>query len=130
MSILAQCPICRKKQSIKNKLCKCGEKLDKAKRSGRIRYWINYRMPDGTQRRESVGAFEGLDPYSLKDARDAESKRVVQKREKRIFDMLPESEMTFEELSEWFLPIEQNKIISGKISEEYYNVKILLRRNI
>lgn len=95
MAILAECPICRKKQSVKNKRCSCGQNMDSAKRSQRVRYWISYRMPDGKQRRESVGAFEGLNAYSKTDAEIAMSKREVQKREKRILDMLPESTITF-----------------------------------
>ena len=71
MAILAECPICHSKQSNRNKMCSCGEDLDKGKRSKRVKYWISYRMPDGKQRRESVGAFEGLDPFSISDARDA-----------------------------------------------------------
>lgn len=110
MAILAECPICHKRQSNKNKKCRsCGEDLDKAKRSQRVRYWISYRLPDGRQRRESVGALEGLDPYSITDARDAESKRVVQKKEKRIFDMLPESEITFDDLADWYKKLKQIK---------------------
>jgi hypothetical protein len=96
MSILAECPLCRKKQSNKNKKCTCGQDLDKAKRSQRVRYWISYRLPGGKQRREVVG-------FSLEEARDAEGKRRSQKRENRIFDMLPESKMTFNELTKWYL---------------------------
>ena len=33
MAILAECPACHKKQKAKNKLCKCGEDLDKAKKA-------------------------------------------------------------------------------------------------
>ena len=69
MAILAECPICHKKQSTKNKKCSCGLALDEAKKAKKVRYWISYRMPDGKQRRESVGGFEGLDPYSIKDAK-------------------------------------------------------------
>jgi integrase len=123
MAILAECPICHKKQATKNKVCKCGWNLDDAKKSKKVRYWIGYRMPDGKQRRESVGALEGLDPYSITDAKDALSKRQVQKRERKIFDMMPDSEWTFNELSEWFLPLEQNRVLSGKISEAYYPIK-------
>ena len=94
-SILGECPLCHKKQATKNKTCKCGLNLDDAKKSKKIRYWISYRMPDGKQRRESVSTFENLNPHSIKDARDALSKREVQKKEKRLFDMLPESQMTF-----------------------------------
>ena len=116
MGILAECPTCHAKQSIRNKKCKCGLSLDDAKKRNRlknkeggVRYWIAYRMPDGKQRRESVGAFEGLDAYSLDDAKAADAKRMVQKKEKRIFDMLPESETTFSELTEWYLSLKSVK---------------------
>jgi hypothetical protein len=77
--------------------------MDKSKKAKKVRYWIAYRMPGGKQRKEAVGAFKGLDPYSIKDAKEALAKRHVQKRERRIFDMLPESEMTFDELAQWYL---------------------------
>ena len=99
MSILAECPYCNRKQSLKNKRCRCGEDLDKLKRGRKVRYWINYRLPGGRQRREPVG-------YSIEEARDADGKRRGQKRENRIFDMLPESKMTFKELTEWYLDLE------------------------
>lgn len=34
MAVLAECPICRRRQSLRNKVCKCGENLDKAKKAG------------------------------------------------------------------------------------------------
>ncbi len=33
MGVLAECPMCKQIQSLKNKRCKCGENLDAAKRS-------------------------------------------------------------------------------------------------
>jgi integrase len=112
-SILAECPNCHRKQASKNKTCKCSLDLDDAKKSKKIRYWICYRMPDGKQRRESVSTFEDLSPYSIKDARDALSKREVQKKEKRLFDMLPESQMTFNELTDWYLDLEKVKALAS-----------------
>ena len=103
MSILAECPLCKQKQSLKNKNCKCGEDLVKAKKVKRVKYWINYRLTTGQQRRESVGAMEDLDGYSIQDARNAEAKRRVQKKENRVMEMLPESNMTFNDLSDWYL---------------------------
>jgi len=88
MTILAECPICRRKQSVKKKACPCGQDLDKAKKSRTVKYWVSYRMPDGTQRRELVQG-EGIDSHSIEDARAFEAKRKVQKRERRVFDMLP-----------------------------------------
>ena len=102
MAILAECPICHKKQATRNKMCSCGQNLDKAKRSRRVRYWIQYRLPHGKQRKEFVGC-------SIDEARDADGKRRLQKRENRIFDILPEASMTFQELSDWYLGLEKVK---------------------
>lgn len=106
MAILAECPICRVKQSVKRKTCKCGEDLDKAKRSKRVKYWIDFKIPGGKARREPVG-------YSIEEARDAHGKRRVQKRENRIFDMLPESKITFKQLSEWYMDLESVKALAS-----------------
>lgn len=102
MAILQQCPRCRQRQALKNKACRCGEKLDQAKRSKRVRYWISYRLPGGKQRFEVVG-------FSIDEARDAEGKRRGQKREGRIFDMLPDTKKTFSELSAWFMELDRIK---------------------
>jgi integrase len=103
MAILGECPICRKKQRIKNKVCKCGENLDKAKRSNRIKFYISYRLPGGKQRMEVVG-------YSIEDARAAEGKRKAQKRENpKVLEMLSDNKTTFSKLAEWYLNLESVK---------------------
>jgi integrase len=97
MAILAECPICRNRQKVSNKICKCGQDLDKAKRSSRVKYWISYRLPNGKQRREVVG-------YSIEDARAAEGKRMAQKREApRVLEIDSDSKTKFKALSEWYL---------------------------
>ena len=106
MSILAECPFCKRKQSVKNKLCKCGENLDKLKRSMKVRYWINFRFPSGKQRREPVG-------FSITEARDADSKRRVQKREDPHFENSVVSKLTFQDLSEWYLELKSVKKLSS-----------------
>ena len=102
MAILAECAFCHNKQSVKNKVCKCGADIDKQKRSKKVRYWIDFRVPGGKPRREPIG-------YSIQEARDADGKRRVQKRENRIFDMLPASNMTFDELKKWYLELKSVK---------------------
>ena len=97
MAVLVEC-FCHRKQSAKNKRCKCGADLDRLKKSKKARYWIAFRLPGGKQRKEFVG-------YSIAEARDADGKRKVQKRENRIFDMLPQATMTFAELSGWYLEL-------------------------
>lgn len=93
MSILAECPYCHKKQSVRNKICSCGVDLDKAKKSKRVKYWTSYRLPGGKQKREFAS-------YSIEEARAAEGKRKAQKREGRLFDVRPDTKMTFNELRE------------------------------
>lgn len=106
MTVLAECPVCHKKQSVRRKACKCGEDLDKAKRSKRVRFWIDYKVPGGPARREFVGT-------SIEDARTADGKRKVQKKENRIFDIKPEAKMTFKELTKWYMELEKVKALSS-----------------
>ena len=104
MAILAECPTCHKKQKVTNRLCECGQDLVKAKRSNRVRYWINYTLPGGKQRREAVG-------FSIEEARTAEGKRRAQKYENpRILQKVPEEKMTFQELADWYLGQEKVKM--------------------
>lgn len=104
MAILARCPTCHRKQSVYNKHCRCGNDLVKAKRAKNVKYLISYRLPGGKQRQEAVG-------YSIEEARDAEGKRRSQKRENRIFEIVPEAKMTFEELAKWYTNLEPVKLL-------------------
>ena len=100
MAVLAECPMGHRRQSIRSKRCmskngkRGGADLEKAKRSGKVKYWIAYRLPGGKQRFEKL---TGERATSIEYARDAEAKRKVQRRENRIFDIKPESKMTFQE---------------------------------
>ncbi len=116
MAVLAECPVCHKKQSVRTKLCHCGEDLDKAKRSQKVRFWISYRLPGGKQKREAVG-------FSIEEARDAEGKRRSQKRENRIFDIVPEGKMTFQQLADWY-----TKLKSVKALKSYDRVELCLQQ--
>ena len=117
MAILIECQ-CHKKQSIKNKVCSvCGKDLNKFKRTNNVRYWIDYLLPNGKQRREFIGD-------SIEEARDAYGKRRTQKREKRpIFEILPQAQMTFQELSDWYLNLES---VKGK--KYYWVVTLCLKK--
>jgi integrase len=86
-----------------------------SKKGQKVRCWIDYPLPNGKVRRESVGGFEGLNAYSITDAKAALSKRTVQKREKRILEMLPESTMTFQELTDWYLDLKTVKKLKSYI---------------
>jgi hypothetical protein len=60
MALLCECPVSHRKQGAKNRLCSCGENLDKAKRAGRVKYWITYRLPGGKQRERILTTDEYL----------------------------------------------------------------------
>jgi len=97
MAILQQCPICRNKQKLSNKHCKCGQDLYKAKQSNRVKYWANYRLPNGKQRCEYVGK-------TIKEARASEGKRLAQKQEApRVLNLLAVGKTTFSDLSKWYI---------------------------
>jgi integrase len=108
MAILAECPTCHRKQATKNKVCKCGQDLDKAKRAKKVRYWIDDRLPNGKAKREPAG-------FSMDKARDAEAKRRSQKRElgDRFYEVLQEDRITFKELTEWYLNLQSVKRLSS-----------------
>lgn len=93
--IMVQCQICRRKQAVKNKVCPCGENLEKAKKNGRVKYWVSYYLPGKKLAREMVGT-------SYTEAVAAEGKRKVQKIEgHRILDIKDRTE-TFNQLRDWF----------------------------
>jgi integrase len=99
MAILAECPLCHRKQATKNRNCVCGCDLVRAKRLKKVRYWVNYCLLNGKQRREAVG-------YLIEEARAAEGKRRAQKYETPgILEKVPAERMTFSELADWYLTL-------------------------
>ena len=116
MSVLAQCPICKRKMAMSVKSCPCGQDMDKAKKNGNAIYYVNYRV-NGKQRREKVGT-------SYKEAKAADGKRAAQVAENRILD-INDSKSTFNDLAEWFLKQPRiQKLKSRKVLE--YNLRSFL----
>jgi integrase len=108
MAILAECPICHTKQSIRNKKCKCGENLDKAKKSGRVFLWVDYRLPSGKQRREPAQT------TSIEEAKLFESDRKVLKSKKpEILEQAAGKKMTFSQLGDWYLDLTSVKNLAS-----------------
>lgn len=113
--ILAECPACHKKRSVKNKKCECGADLDKFKKSGKVKYWIRYQV--GNKRyMECIGV-------SIEEARDAYSQKRVKRREKRLFDVKPEYKTTFKQLAQWYLALDRVKALRS-----FETVKIYLKK--
>jgi integrase len=131
MAIKAECPICHRKQAVSNKLCDCGQDLDKAKKGKKVRYHITYRL-NGKQKQEFVG-------FSIEDARTADAGRKTQKRENRLEDMLDiqaEARETFSDLTAWYLPLEQARCrnkgrkVYGRRAQCLTNFSTLLGKTI
>ena len=103
MGILAECPACHYKQKLANKKCsKCSEDLEKAKRSKRVPFWVYYRIPGKGGKDKQY-----YEPCkTIEEAKALNSKHTVQKKERRYFEMIPESDTTFKELSDWYLELE------------------------
>ncbi len=115
MAVLAQCPECRLRQSVKNKICSCGCNLDKAKKAKTVKYWLSYYLPGGKKKRMVVG-------YSIDDAKAAEGKIRIKKKENKLFDILPDSKITFSELAEWYLGLDKvQSLASYSILQGYIN---------
>ncbi len=111
MAIKAECPLCRRKQAVKNKVCACGQDMDKAKKAKKVKYHITYRL-NGKQKQEFVG-------NSIKAARKADDGRKTQKVENKLEDMLDiqaDARMTFSEFSAWYIPIEKTRCETKGIS--------------
>jgi integrase len=104
MAVTQQCPMCKRRQSIRRKVCLvCGEDMDRAKRSGRVTYWVEYRLPGGQKQREKVGT-------SFEDAKDIDVDRKYQKGH----GGLPyKSRVTFNELKDWYLSRERVKALAA-----------------
>ncbi|MDZ7699495.1 MAG: site-specific integrase [Deltaproteobacteria bacterium] len=103
MAILQECPLCKRKQKLKNKTCSgCECDLKKGRKSNNVKYYISYYLPNGKQRREMVG-------FSLSDAKAADGKRKGQKKENRLFDIKEDSTMTFNEMAKWYTNLETVK---------------------
>jgi integrase len=101
MAVLAECPVCHKKQSVRNKICKCGLDLNGAKKSKKVNYWISYRTPERRQRFEKI---KGKEQHSIEFAKDVLSKREIQKIEDpKYFDIKPNVVLTFQKLTDWFI---------------------------
>jgi integrase len=114
MAILAECPWCHKKQSIRNRKCACGSDLTAAKRAKKVRYWVTYRLPGGIQRREYVGNDPDGRPLGIEEAKAAEGKRKAQKYENPgILEKVPAEKMTFAELTEWYLNLNPVKKLAS-----------------
>jgi integrase len=123
MAILSECPICKRKQSVANKLCKCGQDLDKAKRSKRCRFYIRWRLPKALRREGDSGQRQEFVGYAIEEARASDGKRAAQKKENpRVLEIAADNKTTFADLAGWYTGLQSVKKI-----KTYGRTQIMLK---
>ncbi|MBW1985965.1 MAG: tyrosine-type recombinase/integrase [Deltaproteobacteria bacterium] len=92
MGLLVECPECKKRNSQKVKVCKCGFAL--AKYSGRV-YWIEW-YQDGYRKRERIGPNKEAAEQRLREVLSARA-------EGRHIKKSPDIRTKFQDLAQWYL---------------------------
>lgn len=98
MAILSQCPQCKRRNSLKVTVCKCGFGIKKA--SGK-NYWIEYYV-HGKRKRERIGPSKSAAEQRLREVLKART-------EDRFIEKDPAARLTLGELSKWYLSLPEVK---------------------
>lgn len=99
MSLVVECPECKKRNSQKAKNCKCGFAL--AKFSGRV-WWIEYYDHDKRLRRERIGPNKAAAEQRLREILSART-------EGRYIKKSPDALSRFKDLAAWYLELPEVK---------------------
>ena len=79
MGILVECPKCKVRGSVKRKVCKCGNQVQK---SDSKNYWIDYYI-NGKRSRERIGRSKQAAENRLREIQTAKAKRNYELRTSR-----------------------------------------------
>jgi integrase len=115
MGLLTECPECKKRNSQKAKVCKCGFAL--AKFSGRV-WWIEYYDPEKRLRRERIGPNKAAAEQRLREVLSART-------EGRYIKKSPDSCTLFKDLAAWYLDLPEVKA-KRSYDRDKWSLKILL----
>ena len=98
MGILVECPACRIRGGLKRKLCKCGNKVQKAESKN---YWIEYYL-EGKRTRERIGMSKQAAENRLREVQTAKAEgRTIRKNKNTI--------ITLGSLRDWYLDLSEVK---------------------
>jgi integrase len=113
MAVLAECPICHRKQATKRKKCKCGANLDNLKKNNtkesakyKVRYWVQWYVPGEKNKKGEVGKVQKreLSGYSIDEAKALDGKRKAQKHENpNALQKQRTYRLTVTEIVNWYL---------------------------
>ncbi len=97
MGLLIECPACKTRHGEKRASCSCGQNL----KASRKIYWIDY-WAEGIRKRRRIGP-------SRKAALKAMTQVKVQLAEGRYLDKRQDLDLTFTELCDWYLELDETK---------------------
>jgi integrase len=115
MTLLVECPECKKRNSLKVKSCKCGFAL--ARFSGRV-YWIEYYDVGGQRKRERIGPNKAAAEQRLREVLTARTKG-------RHIKKSPDARTLFKSLAAWYLELPEVKA-KRSYRRDRQSVKFLL----
>jgi len=98
MAILQECPECKKRFSLKRKICLCGFGLGKF--SGKV-YWVSVYL-NGTKKRERIGR-------SKSAAKQRERELLKLRKEEKFIDKDRAARLSLGELCKWYLELPEVK---------------------
>jgi integrase len=98
MGILVECPNCKSRSSLSRKVCKCGNKVQKADSKN---YWIEYYL-NGKRTRERIGRSKQAAENRLREIQTA-------KAEKRHININKNVLVNLGELRDWYLELSEVK---------------------
>ena len=102
MGILVECPKCKDRGSIKLKVCKCGNQVQK---SNSKNYWINYYI-NGKRTRERIGSSKQAAENRLREIQTAKAEgRHIKKNKNSL--------VTLGSLRDWYLNLDEVKELSS-----------------
>ena len=98
MGILVECPNCKSRSSLSRKVCKCGNKVQKADSK---KYWIEYYL-NGKRTRERIGRSKQAAENRFREIQTA-------KAEKRHININKNVLVNLGELRDWYLELSEVK---------------------
>ena len=98
MGILVECPVCKIRSGLKRKICKCGNKVQKADSKN---YWIEYYL-NGKRTRERIGRSKQAAENRLREVQTAKAEgRHIKKNKNET--------VTIGALRDWYLDLSEVK---------------------
>ena len=116
MSLLVECPECKRRNNAKVKACKCGFAL--AKFSGRV-YWIEW-YQEGQRKRERIGSNKSAAEQRLREVLSARA-------EGRYIKKSLDARKRFKDLARWYLDLQEVKAKRSYAKDQMHCKRLIIQ---